>query len=895
MTILVYGEKASRTHENQSLQAFLGCLEPRWATSSDWIFVIANAMWNGAEIDLVCILPTMILVADFKAYGGEITGGENGPWQADGVLVKGGSKANPFQQLRDNKFSVLDWLKSRSLLPGRNLGHIAAAVLFSRGIDDRLDLPPKVRSWFYPTDLCSSASLLDALASPELKIDRKEAEDIVQRLGATPLDWAANAPWVRDLPPALDATSNRTPLTGHQREALQALHAFVEAKDPVSFSVTGMTSTGKSRLLADLVTQTEKTDKPFIVLAPNRRLAWRAKEKTGIEMDSIYGHLYPSVKEGEDGSKVELGRQPKVIPLRENMDPENCVYVLDDAHLLGNSRFTTLDGKQYGSGQLLSDFFEFAKLGSSSRKVIFFGDPYQIQRAADESVLSGEFQKSRHLKHQSLELEQLVDTKTASAKLLNAERLVTAIRSRSFASLDLAQGEGLRLLDNRIAAVEVTERFRDEPMSAWYLAETHGRVNDFSQWLRKRLRGTAAPGCLEVGDLLEIYVGPEIRNAEFPAGDRRLHSGDRHLVTAVGRRVQYRQELKGREGPIVFHSVDCEAEGIEGLSFAVFEEFLTSEKPELDADTAIAERVKRAARRKRPANMQGELDSSRNDTASEPPLPDFAYVRHGYASTVHHAQGMARPICYVNCDHSASRHSESFFRWLYSALTVAEHELVLLNFADIHPFDEAEWNAKAVTVASDIAVGAGWSIRPDGAASEEDQRRELPRGLSESPDPLKSAAIWLRIAKAVERQGWRVLKATCHPYVEQYELAGPQGEQCQLRVAYNGKNVVTAMHVREAALWTLLFGTAQACIESNSYSAEAESVLRSARNRLAPGSWKVVSASETAYRLSLALARTQDQRVAIEINFDKQGLVSSLRPHGCSDVGVLEEIRVLLL
>lgn len=890
MTILVYGEKASRTHENQSLQAFLSRLEPRWATSIDWIFVIANAMWNGAEIDLVCILPTMILVADFKGHSGKLTGGENGPWQADGVLVKGGSKANPFQQLRDNKFSVLDWLKSKSLLPGRNLGHIAAAVVFAGAVDDRLDLPPKVRSWFYPSDLDSCASLLDALASPELKIDRKEAEDIVRRLGASPIGWATNAPWVRDLPPAPGASKYRALLTDHQSEALQALRAFIDAKDSISFSLLGMTATGKSHLLAAVVSEVEETKKPFLVLTPNRRLAGRATQKMGVEVDSIYGHLYKHVKEHEDG-KPEAGKQPKVIPLRENKDPENCVYLLDDAHLLGNSKFTTPDGKQYGSGQLLTDFFAFANLATSHRKVIFFGDPYQIQRAGDESVLSGDFQKSCDLKHQSLELTQVIDTPSASAKLMSAERLVTAIRSQSFSALNLAYGDGLRLLDNRGAAAELVERFRAEPFSTWYLAETHGKVNGFTQWLRKRLHGTTAPGCLEAGDLLEIYVGPEVRDAEFPAGDRRLQSGDRHRVAAVGRRVPYEQDLSGRDSPICFHSVECEVEGMEGLPFAVLEEFLTSEKPELDAETAIAERVKREWLRKKQASPQ----DSQGSEVSRQLLPEFAYVRHGYASTVHHAQGMSQWICYVNCDHAASRHSGAFFRWLYSALTVAEHELVLMNFADIHPFDEAAWNPKAQTVAADIAVGAGWSFLPDGVASETDQQRALPPGMNESPNLLKSVAIWLRVSNAAERQGWRVMRASCHAYVEQYDLAGSQGEQCQLRIAYNGKNVVTAMHVKEPALWSLLSELASACIDSSSYSAEAESVLQSARSRLAQGNWRIVSASETAYRLSIALAQAQDERAAIEIDFDKQGLVSNVRPRGCSDLGVLEKIKGLLL
>ena len=76
MTILVYGEKANRTHENQMLQVFLERLEDRWADSTDWIVAVANAMWNGAEIDLVCILPSAIIVADFKSYGGTLTGTE---------------------------------------------------------------------------------------------------------------------------------------------------------------------------------------------------------------------------------------------------------------------------------------------------------------------------------------------------------------------------------------------------------------------------------------------------------------------------------------------------------------------------------------------------------------------------------------------------------------------------------------------------------------------------------------------------------------------------------------------------------------------------------------------------------------------------------------------------
>lgn len=894
MTILVYGEKASRTHENQMLHVFLDRLEERWVNSTDWIITIANAMWNGAEIDLVCILPSAIIVADFKSYGGKLTGTENGPWQADGVIVKGGRKANPYQQLRDNKFSVLDWLQSKALLSGRNLGHISAGVIFSGRIEDQLELPSKVRSWFYPTDLTSCAAMLDSLSSPELRIGKDEALEIVRRLGVQPIEWASSRPQVRDIHSHPDLPQARTPLTGHQRDALQTLCNFIAGDDFVSFSVLGMTSTGKSRLLAEVADEVKKAGKQVVVLEPNRRLADGAE----VESNSIYAHLYTGSVNGDDElDNVEEQKKVKVIPLRACDDATDSVYLLDDSHLLGNSRFSTPDGKQYGSGQLLSDFFDFAEIGNTKRKVVFFGDPYQIQRgSSEESVLSGDFQKARGLKHQSLELTQIIDTTGGSAKLANAVKLVSAIGTQKFAALELSIDDGFRIVEKKDAASEILDHFRADPGSVWYLAETHGQANALTQWVRERLQGRSSLDSVEVGDLLEIYVSPDVRDA---FGSRvSMQSGARISVASVGKRALYQQGLSWvKSGPIKFHSIRCGIHSRDEVELEVFEEFLKAEKPELDKETAVAESVWRnAIKRDREKAFDGKQAALQGieGRSAPPPAPDFTYARYGYASTVHHAQGMSQPVCYVNCDHAAGRHSEGFFRWLYSALTVAERELVLLNFSDIHPFDAAVWNAGAVKEASDIAVGAGWAFQPNGIASEKDQQRSLPEGLDQSKDVLKSVAIWLRVVNAVERLGWRVVKAACHPYQEQYDLSGPQEEQCQLRIAYNGKNIVTAMHVKDPAQWPLLIELASACVETTGYSPEAEILLRSARARLDRIGWKIVSAAETPYRLATTVARNQDERVGLEINFDKQGLVSSLRPLTYSNSEAVETIRSAL-
>lgn len=901
MTILVFGDRAGRTHENHMLQEFLACLEDQWASSADWIYVVANAMWNGAEIDLVCILPSAILVADFKAHGGRLTGTENGPWQADGVLVKGGRKANPYQQLRDNKFSVLEWVKSKSLLSGRNLGHIAAGIVFGRPIEDQLQLPDKVRSWFYPTDLQHSAQLLASLSSPELIIQREEAQEMVLRLGVTPLDWNSRRPQLRDITPQAEP-ERRPPLTGLQEEALRALRSFIADDNLDTFAVLGMTFTGKTRLLSAVVEAVNSAGKQALVLAPNRRLAARAQDTS----DSIYSHLYiGNQKQHDEQIQGVEADALKVIPLREDQDPDGCVYLVDDAHLLGNSPFATPDGKRYGSGQVLSDFFEFAKLGSSGRKIVFFGDPYQLQRAsAEDSVLSGTFQQARGLKHQALELTQLIDVTGGSARLANAEKLVNAIRTGSYAALAMTQDEHFRVVDKSEAANELLERYRVDPRAVWYLADVHAQVNALTQWLRERLHGRKSLRPLEEGDLLEIYVSPHQLDA-LTSRDR-LYSGRRLQVAGVGRRHPYEQPLRGVEsGPVRFHSIECDLEGMEGAEVHIFEEFLTAIKPELDKETTVAERVWRSIRKKAllknqkeaqqafDGDLPWEVPAAPTELPAGPP-PDFAYVRYGYGSTVHHAQGMAQRICYVNADHAAGRHSEAFFRWLYSALTVAEQEFVLFNFKGIHPLDAATWNAAAVKVDAAIPIGAGWSFEPTGVASEADQSRSPPAGLDQSKDLLKSVAIWLRLAKAVEDLGWRVAKVVSHTYLEQFDLLGPQDETCRLHLSYNGKNMVTAMHVKEPHHWPLLAEVAARCVATQTYSPPGRTLLESVQHRLALVGWRLVAASETPYRLALTAVREQEERVVLEVNFDKHGLASSLRPVQCSEVGLLNEVQEAL-
>lgn len=189
MSILLYGQKADRTHENKMLRAFIQALKADWTGSGQSITLIANSMWDGNEVDLVCLLPTAVLIVDFKHYSGHLVGGENGPWRMNGDEVQGGSKANPYQQIRDYKFAIIGWLEKQGLLAGQNIGHINGAVVFTGPITGSVDISIKASYWFHTTDIAGSPAILADLASTALRVTPRDIEAIKQALAVQPIDF----------------------------------------------------------------------------------------------------------------------------------------------------------------------------------------------------------------------------------------------------------------------------------------------------------------------------------------------------------------------------------------------------------------------------------------------------------------------------------------------------------------------------------------------------------------------------------------------------------------------------------------------------------------------------------------------------------------------------------
>lgn len=895
MTIHAFtGGKASRTHENLIFQDFLDHIAQRWAESTDWIYVISNALWNGAEIDLVCILPDMLVVADFKSHRGELVGGENGRWRTGGVEVKGGSYPNPFLQLRANKRHVINWLEQHDLLPGQELGHTSALALFGGPIKDKVDLPGRVRSWFHITDLEGCAKRLDLLASPSLRVSQEQAGRIVAQLGVEPYRWTRAS--VHPLGEVAGEPALKASLTEGQQQCLNQVVAALRDPDVRSLSVTGMTSTGKTFLMQHLAGVLDSEGIPYQVLYPNSRLAGRVRGLGGshLECSSVYRHLYfrevvPSeqvVKEAAGSttsSKDSSGTKKRAIkrfPLLSNRDPENVVYLVDDAHLLGNGYFETIDGKVFGSGYLVNDLFRFTDFASNDRKVVFFGDNYQLPRmSVHENLLEGRYQEAAGLKHLSLELEQVYDPGDGRARLKNAIQLVDAMRSGRYSVLELEEDESFRVIDRRQAAEEILQEYRSDPYACWTLFFSNAQVNKFTGWVRTQLLGPESNGIVAVGEVLES-VHPFREVGEMETGSA-LYRGRRVTVSHLSPVKEISMRLRGRDQDTVFQvvpEVSLEAPGLDAATCRIDNlllQYFEQDEATMSADVVLAAGIWfRTERKKKQGDDSGAAHTEEPSDQEASGIEGVSLMQYGYAATVHHAQGMKQPWCYVDGHHQARSQSAGYFRWLYTALTVAEKGVVLFNYAPIHAFTGMVWKPGAAKSSDAIRIGYGWAIQERALTADEEQQ-EVPPGLAESPRLRLSAAVWLKVLAAVKPLGWKVVAVKSSTHLEKLTLEGPEG-QATLSVSYDSKQVVSSMRLDEKAHGSLLCQLAEACVLSSEFTPLAQSLLAGLQDHLAPAQWRIVSARETAWRLSLVVARTPVEMVEMQLNFDKAGRATTM-------------------
>lgn len=294
MTVEVYlCEKFRQRHERKAFGRFLQEMLDRFRESTDLYLIIGEPEANTASMDMIVLTQHALIVVEMKeltyAEGVDaseviLRGKESGGWE---YALEGGSTynmggvgkdKNPYQQIKDHRYKLRDWLISHSdKLPGgpwlRNdaIRKIYSWVVISPGYNStksELDLPwREIDRWFKILSLEQLAWEIETAVNPELDLSAEQMISIADQLGATRRENLRE--FVPNYVPPSPRLSffGRPPVVKHlvdrEAEKQTLLKSLEDAKVTVT-SIGGPGGIGKTYMAAWLVSEAARRNYKYL-------------------------------------------------------------------------------------------------------------------------------------------------------------------------------------------------------------------------------------------------------------------------------------------------------------------------------------------------------------------------------------------------------------------------------------------------------------------------------------------------------------------------------------------------------------------------------------------------------------------------------------------------------
>ena len=889
MTVQVYRTQPyTTTHENYIFDSLRKELARAWGDSEDLIILLGNFYCHGSEIDAAILKKNSIIIIEFKDYGGHIRFSENGPWFADDVNVKGGSKPNPYIQVRDNKFALIDRLNEINFPSHReqNLGHISGLVLFHKPIIfDDSQIPRNIERWFHVVDFHHAIERFHQITSQEINLSNQDLESIVTHLEIP--EYVPPGLGTRAIPAdlsALDTTELELP--EYLQSVVNRVEQFLGSSNKILI-VTGMIGTGLNLLQTAIGDTSRSLSRNCSVLAPNSKIA----SLYPVESQSIYSHIFTK------NYKVE--KEQLVYELKKNEDTEKQVYIVGDAHLISDSLFET-DVFRYGSGQLLTDFLAYTDIKESKRQVIFLGDPFQITRGkTDESALCFErLQAAIGGEIERINLDFILPGEEQNLFVRNCQQLAKSISCGRFNHLAaIADSSNCIQIVDRSDEQEVSKAaFLENSKFTKFIVFSNESVNRINNHVRKKFFGRGAD--IVAGDIVQIHNSP-VEVDEKKLDRTYISSNSFAEVIEVDTNISpLIQPLKGREHPITVNFLSIRVRLLENgkeVEFFCLSDYLYAEKPEISKDTLLALRVS-AINRFNQQRKQGTESAESDDKSSElakflrhDPHFNAARLRFGYALTLHRAQGNQFKSAIANMETGQGQTNEAYFRWVYTLFSVVKNRLVLVNFPSITPFCKATWNGNqgkldSVDCNNQIAF---------------DPESELGANTNISPFDIPSKPLrnlYLNIAQSLENYKIQVNSCNHHKDQEVYGFGSEDGQKkCSLRLFYNGKFNVTKIKTVKSDPVEFADIVREAITASNvQFKDEFQQIVHAfikpklERHQIAIQGIEHHNFQETYY------LESERASLKMQIFYNGDGFVTTVIPIGYTNLGILELVRKAL-
>ena len=450
-----------------------------------------------------------------------------------------------------------------------------------------------------------------------------------------------------------------------QDALMRDIGAFLTSDDGDILVVNGYAGTGKTTVLAAVVSAFTDLHTPCILMAPTGRSAKVLSSYTGRPASTVHKQIYRQKSHGNDG----FG-QFSLAPNKA----KNTLFIVDEVSLIGIEAGERQSTAAFGSGNLLEDLILYLRSGVDCR-MILVGDAAQLPPVGlDRSpALSEEYMGGVGGVRFS-ELRTVVRQQAESGILVNATHLRELIGEDCEIPLDEL---GLTVQDSddvqRLSGGELIETLTDAYArygedETIVLCRSNKRANRYNAGIRAQVqfreerlvrddRLMIVKNCYHFAEDLE---GTDyIANGDMCKLVRISHYEDRYGLHFADARLSFPdyqdQEIVAK---VLLDTLEAE-------SASLTYEQANALYQGVDADYAHITAKKK-----------------RYDAVREDPFFNALQLKYANAITGHKSQGGQWRCVFVDNPFWQDFLTPDDLKWLYTALTRAVEKVYLVNFKD---------------------------------------------------------------------------------------------------------------------------------------------------------------------------------------------------------------------
>ena len=468
-----------------------------------------------------------------------------------------------------------------------------------------------------------------------------------------------------DAPTFLRILNEKFPHTPTEKQglALNKLANFVlEGKKDDVFLLKGFAGTGKTTLVATLVSSLWKVKMSSVLMAPTGRAAKVMSVYSGNKAFTIHKKIYFPKKQSGGGIQFVLAPNKH----------RNTVFIVDEASMIPDA---PADSKLFENGSLLDDLMFYVYSGHNC-KLILIGDTAQLppvklelSPALDENRLSLNYDKEV----ECLELDEVMRQSDDSGILYNATNLREQLQSDFFEDFkfDLAQYKDIvRLIDgNEIQEAIDSSYGENGKEQTAIIVRSNKRANLYNQNIRERI--LFLDNEISVGDYMMV-----VKNNYFwlkPNSEAGFIANGDIIEVLELFAIKELYGLKFAE--VKVKMVDYPNQ--KPFETVLLLDTITTVTPSLsyeDGNKLYQEVMKDYAHEKSKYRKFLGVKNNRFFNALQ--------VKFSYAITCHKSQGGQWNTVFVEQPYLPNGVDKDYLRWLYTAVTRAERQLYLIGFKD---------------------------------------------------------------------------------------------------------------------------------------------------------------------------------------------------------------------